>query len=137
MGNPRGSMRLPVALIWALFAGLLVTVLVAMIFAAFISAETLDASGANMGAMAGLLLGAATASMVAAGKVSGMRLPMCMAGAGVYLLGLFICAAILFDGVRSGIGVSVLMVLGSGLAVSLLGMRKGKRVHHKLPKVRK
>lgn len=136
MGYKKGQMQLPAALLLALTVGLAVTLAAAVITASLISAETVTPEAVNVGSMAGLLLGSAAAALTAARKVGKLRLPMCMAGAAVYFLGLLCCAALLFDGVKDGVGAAALVVLAGGLVVSLLGLKGEKRPKHKLPKIR-
>ena len=136
MKNHKDSMRLPLVLILAMLAGMFVTLIVLVIVAFLISSEKMAPTGANIGVTVSVLLGAMVTSAITAGKTGRMRIIMSIAGAAVYLVMLFCLAAILFDGAKNGIGATVLTVLGSAMAVCLLGIKGKKRNGHRLPKMR-
>ena len=128
-------LKIPSALLLGLAVGLTVTGLVAAVTAFLIAGENIQEDGMGVAAMAAILLGALAAALVTVGKVKEMRLVMCLAAGAVYLLGLICCAAILFDGVKGGIGASAAVTFGGSLAVFLIGLNKGKRPKYKVPKL--
>ena len=134
MGKNRHQRVIPAALLTAMLPGLLITVLAAVITASLISAEILDHGAANIGAMLALLMGSFTAAAFAGGKTEKMRLILCMSGALAYLLIILSLGATVFDGVKSDVGVSALLITGGGITAFLLGAKGKKRHKYKLPK---
>lgn len=136
MSRKEGAAKIPAALALGLTVGMVITVIGAVITASLIQAQTVGDDAAGIAAMVTILFGAAGASLAAAGKVPQMRFAMCLAGGGIYLLGLLCSAAILFDGVKTGVVPSVAVILAGSLAVCLLGMKGSRRPKYKVPKLR-
>lgn len=136
MGRKYQNMKLPSSLIKGMIAGLITTLFVAVIVASLICVEAIGEETVDLGVMAATIIGSLICGLVAAGKTEKMRLVMCMAGCVAYYLVLLCCAAILFDGIKSGVGLGALLCVGGGLTAALLGAKKEKRSHYKLPKTR-
>lgn len=136
MSRREGAAKIPVALLLGLAVGLAVTLIGAVITASLIQSRSIDEDATGLAAMVIILLGAAAASLVTAGKVPQMRLVMCLGGGGIYLLGLLCCAAVLFDGVKAGVLPSLPVIAAGSLAVYLLGMKGSRKPKYKVPKLR-
>lgn len=134
MAYKKPGRGLPLMLIWSALVGIVVTIAIALVAAFLISAEMVEPAVENTVAMLGLLIGAATAALIAAGQTTDKRIIICMAGAAAYFLALVSMAAMLFDGVGGGVGVSALLVFSAGFAVALLGLKRGKRPKYRMPK---
>ena len=136
MLRKEGTGKIPAALAFAVVAGLAVTVIGAVISASLIHAQTISEGAAGIAAMITILFGAMISSVVAAGKVPGMRFIMCLAGGAAYFLALVCCAAIVFDGVKAGSIPSLAVAAAGSMVVYLLGMRGGRKPKYKVPKLR-
>lgn len=136
MLHKESRLKIPSALIMGLVSGVAVSILVAILIAILINAGNIQEGVLDVAAMVAILLGAMTAALVTVGKVKEKRFVMCIAAGAVYLLGLMMIAAVLFDGVKGGIGASAAVVFGGVLAVFLMGMNRGKRPKYKMPKLR-
>lgn len=136
MIRKEGTGKIPTALVFAIVAGLAVTVLGTVIAASLIHAQTIGEDAAGVAAMITILFGAMISSVVAAEKVREMRFVMCLSGGVVYYLTLICCAAIVFDGVKSGIFASLAVAAAGSMVVYLLGMKGGRKPKYKVPKLR-
>lgn len=125
------KMKIPLALLFGMGMGLLVSVIVAMLAAGLIAGEKLQETATGWMAMLSLFLGSLTAAVTTVGKVQQMRFAMCISAGASYLVGLFIVSVILFDGVKGGLGASVAVILGGALAAFLVS-----REHKRKPKYR-
>lgn len=136
MGYRKGNMGIVSALLGALFVGMLVTMVTAMVMAALVSSQTVQYTAMNIGALAALLFGSIASSLAAAKRIGRQRLFMSVAGAGVYFLALLCGGVLLFDGVKSGVGVTALIVFAGALCVTFLGAKGEKRQKYKRPRMR-
>lgn len=136
MPGKEGAGKIPAALLCGLITGLVVTAVGAMVAATLVNANTIDQTMIGYAAMVIILLGGAAAAFAAVLKLPQMRFVMCLSGALVYLLGLICCAAILFDGVKTGLFPAILVTVAGGMAVYLLGLKRSRRTKYRLPKVR-
>ena len=130
------KLKIVLALLQGLLWGLAVTVLVAMIAAGLLSAEKIAEGNMGMVSTLAILLGSATTALITVSKAKQMRFVMCLVAGVVYLLGISGCAAILFDGIKGGLGATTVVILGGVLSVYLLGMKQGKQQKYRVPKVR-
>lgn len=123
------SMPMGLAMGGALSMG--VTVLLAMITAKLADTGTVGEEYIGYAAVIILLLSSALGAWLAAAKIKRQRLVVCIAS-GVIYYGLLVClTAVFFGGTYVGMGVTALVVAGSNLTVSLLGMGQGRgRKHH-------
>ena len=130
------KLKIVLALLQGLLWGLAATVLVAMIAAGLLSAEKIAEGNMGMVSTLAILLGSATTALITVSKAKQMRFVMCLVAGVVYLLGISGCAAILFDGIKGGLGATTVVILGGVLSVYLLGMKQGKQQKYRVPKVR-
>ncbi len=128
--------KIPIALLWGLGSGLGVSVALAMIGAALIAAEKMGETAVGWMAMLAVFLGSATTALVLTGRVKEKRFVMCMLGAAAYLVGLFCMSAVMFDGVKGGVGATAVLVLGGALVTFLLGKERQRKPKYKSPKQR-
>ena len=122
-------------LLMSLVVGIAITVISIMLIATLISGEHTGESANNIMISITLFFSAAIAALTAVGKTKLQRLPACLAGAGTYFLGLILCGAMVFDGIKSNIGATLLVSAGGGLCMALLGRNKIKKGKYKLPKL--
>ncbi len=136
MVKREGNGKIPAALVLALATGLLVTVMGAAVTAWLIQGQTVGEEAAGIGGMVTVLLAAAASAAVAVLKVPNLRLIMCLAGGGIYLLGLLCCGALLFDGVKGGVLATAAVIAAGCMLIFLVGMRGGRKAKYKVPKLR-
>lgn len=128
------SVRIVITLSLASVIGFAVSLLIAGIGAYLIEAETLGVQAESGIVGVALLLGSSTAAIITVKREQGTRIILCLTGAVCYYLVLLCCGALVFDGIRSGIGMTALVVLCGALAVWLLGMKREKKAKYRLPK---
>lgn len=127
--------KIVVTLLIASLLGLAVSLLVAAVGGYLVEAETVGQSAENGFVVTALLLGSLAAAMVAVKKGQGARIVLSLAGAGTYFLLLLCCGALVFDGIRSGVGMTALVVLCAGLVVWIFGLKGNKKTKYRLPKL--
>lgn len=119
------SMAGGLAIGWGVSA--LITLLGAMITAYLLSAEMLQMSAAGYGAMIILLAASAAGAALSFRCIRRQRLVVCLVSGVIYYLSLLAMTALFFGGQYEGIGVTGLVVLGSSLAVGLMGLKGNSR----------
>lgn len=72
-----------------------------------------------------LLLASLVGALTAAGKIKRQRLVMCLASGLCYFLSLIAVTALFFGGQYSGVGVSLLLIMGAAFSAAFL--KKGER----------
>lgn len=127
--------KIVVTLLIASLLGLAVSLLVAAVGGYLVEAETVGQSAENGFVVTALLLGSLAAAMVAVKKGQGARIVLSLAGAGTYFLLLLCCGALVFDGIRSGVGMTALVVLCAALVVWIFGLKGNKKTKYRLPKL--
>lgn len=128
--------KLVITLMLGLLTGLAVSMIVALIGSFLIETEKIGEDAGDWIAVLALLFGSLTSSLIAVKRSDGPRIAMSLAGAGAYYLSLLCCGATLFDGIKSGVVVTGLLVFGAGLIVCLLGLKGNKKSKYKVPKLR-
>ena len=131
-----GAGKILIALALGLLLGMLVTLTGAAVTAFLISAQKIPVDGIGDAAMLTILLASATAALIVSAKAQGLRIVMCLAGGGVYFLGLLCCGAVLFDGVRGGVFPSFAVTMCGSILIWLLGVKGGRKQKYKVPKMR-
>ena len=108
---------------------LVLTLAGALVITWMVDGEILDQTNIGYGIMLVLLASSAVGAWSAVALVKRQRLPVTMAAGGLYLLWLLGIATLCFGGNYQGIVPTALMVLGSSLAVALIGNgKKGNRI---------
>lgn len=136
MGYKRPQSQLFTALMLGLAGGISVTLIMGMISATLLASERIEMGSMDICAMASLLLGSAASSAIALGRVKKMRLPVSAAAGITYFAGLLSCGALMFDGVKGGVGVSLLVALAGAITVSFLWKGERKRTKIRSRKLR-
>jgi hypothetical protein len=136
MADQRSVKKMVMRLLVALILSLMVTAFVAGIGSYLIATEGLAESGESLICVIALLLSSVAASVVMVSGGNGTRILLCLAGSGVYYGGLLCCGALVFDGVKQGMGIHALVVAFGAIVVWLLGLRGGKKRPYKVPKIR-
>ena len=121
-------------LLISLAMGMAVMIIGTMITAALISGEYVSESGANIGTAISLFLGAVAAAIFAAATTDKNRIWMYFAGGGAFFLGLLCCGALVFDGVRGSVLMTLMVVAGASLCGALLRVKRGKKMKYRMPK---
>ncbi len=127
--------KLVVTFVMSLLIGLAVSMIAALIGSFLIEAEKIGEEAEDWIATLALLAGSLASSLTAAKRGEGPRIIMSLSGAAAFYLGLLCCGAILFDGIKGGVGVTALLVFGGGLVIWLLGLRGNKKQKYKVPKL--
>ena len=136
MVRKEGSAKIPAAAGLGLLLGMIITLIGALITAWLIQAQKIGEDTVGLAAMVIILLGASASTAVTAGKGSSARFLMCLAGGGIYFLGLLCCGAMLFEGVKAGVVPTACVAAAGSMLVYLLGTKRGRRTNYKVPKVR-
>ena len=136
MKNTKFNPKIMITLLIAGIIGFSVSLLVSAIGGYLIDAETVGEGSENAFVALALLMGGLSAAIIAIKRGQSNRLAMSLGGAGAYFLVLLCCSVLAFDGIRSGVGVTVLMVLGSALIVWIFGLKGNKKAKYRLPKLR-
>lgn len=136
MGKKKGTAKISAALGLGLMSGLIVTIIGALITAWLIQGQVIGEDTTGLVAMVIILLSAAVAAAVTAGKGTNARLLMCFAGGGVYFLALLCIAAMVFDGIRGGVIPSACITAAGSILVYLLGMKSGRNRKYRVPRIR-
>lgn len=131
----KGS-HLLISLIVAMLVGLIMTVAVAAIGTYLISSEKVSENAVDTIAVLSILLSSLTASFIVIGREQGTRLVSSFLGGAIYFLGLMAVAALAYDGVSTGVGITVLLVLCGSATAWLMGFGKGKKQKIRVPKLR-
>lgn len=137
MVKHEGAKRILGILLSGLVVGMLITVVGALITTWFVNAQIITEDSVGLASMVIILLSGMLTAAVTAGKGSPMRFLMCLAGGGIYMVGLLCIAAILFDGVKSGVIPTAFIAISGSIAVYLLGIKGGRRTKYKVPKIRR
>lgn len=116
---------------WCLAAGLLLSGLLTLTGAALcarlISREVLQEESMGYCAAAILIVSGGAGEWLACRKAQHRRMVVSMLSAFCYLALLLCCTALFFGGQYDGIGVTALIIFGTGCAVGLLGLKKKHR----------
>lgn len=136
MNRKDNGIKILVVLLASAGAGLLVSSLLAMVCAGLIASEKLQENAGGWVAMLALFLGSFVGASIAIGKLKKLRFAMSMATAAVYFLSLFCISAVLFDGVKSGVWPSLLLILTGGITAFLISMARPGTAKYRLPKQR-
>ena len=111
--------------------------LLAAVFAALISVETINPDWAGYCALVVLLLSAMLGAGAAVRSTAEKRLYLSLAAGGVYFLVLLAMAALFFGGQYSGVGVSAFVVFSGSVLAVLMGQGSGKRSKSRRSKKRR
>lgn len=124
------------AYIVSLALGLAVSAGVAVVFAALVSSQQLPEECLGYGGLLAVLLGAGSAALISGSKIRTLRIPVCVGGGTVFLLGLLLMGWLLFGRIGGGFLPTAGLCLGGGLAVGLLGRKGNGKPKYKVPKMR-
>ena len=120
---------LPVGAFQGALYGFAWTLLAAAVLAWLIQKEVIREEGIGYGSMVILLTSSALGARIGCSKVRRQKLLTCLCSGGMYFLLLLSMTALFFGGQYTGIGVTVLLVMGGCAAAWLLEMefenRKG------------
>ena len=124
--------RLPIAMTIGLAVGLATVLLVTAIGASLITSEKLPENGVDWISTVALLFGSAVSAATAAGKMRRNGLVICLGGSLTLYVALCCMSAVLFDGLKSGVGITALVMLIGGVVVWLvcLGKQKKRKYTH-------
>lgn len=132
------KVSIPVGLGLGWLAGVLVTLMAAVIATSLIAGEHAGEGVANTAAVAAVLCASFVGAMVAGGKIGNRRLLMCLASGGIYFVTLLCCNALFFDGSYQGLLAAALTIIGSSMVAGLMGIRqKRQKNRHGRVKVRR
>ena len=127
--------KLAVTLLMASMTGFIVTLGAAAIGSFLMAGEKVSESAESIIVALALLMGGLMSALFAVKRGQGSRLILSLAGAGGYFLLLLICGAVVFGGIRSGVGITVMMVLGSAFVVWVMGLKGNKNAKYRIPKL--
>lgn len=136
MKNTKFQPKILIALLIAGTIGFSVSLLISAIGSYLIEEEMVEEGAESVIVTLALLMGSISSAIIAVKRGQDNRLAMSLSGAGAYFLMLLCCGALAFGGIDSGVGVTVMMVLGSALIVWIFGLKGNKRVKYRLPKFR-
>lgn len=135
MTGKRINGKIVVTLLIAALIGFTVSILTAALGSYLVEAETLEVDAENGIVVIALLLGSLVSALISVKQGQGTRLVMSLAGAGSYFLVLLCCGVLIFDGIRDGIAMTGLVVLGAAFVVWILGIKGDKKAKYRLPKL--
>lgn len=121
-------------LILAALSGFCASLGIAAVGSVLVSGEKIGESAEPIIVVIALLMGSLISALMTTKQVQGSRIIMSLTGAGSYFLVLLCCGALVFDGIRSGVGISLLMALCSALVVWIMGPKGSKKAKYRLPK---
>lgn len=111
--------------------GLLVTVSAAAILTQIILSGAMSERMTGVGAYLILPMAAALDALVAASMIKRRWAQVCLGAGGLYFLTLLGISALLFGGQYQGVGISLLLIMGSSAAVGMLGSKREKHTSGK------
>lgn len=123
------------ALLFSALTGFIASLAVAAVGSYLVASEKVGESAVTIIVVIALLLGSLVSAFMAMKRGQGSRLVMSLAGAGGYLLVLLCCGALVFDGIRGGVGMTALMALCGAFAVWIMGLKGSKKSKYRLPKL--
>ena len=127
--------KMVTTLLLAALTGFVVSLGTAAVGSFLVAGEKVGESAESIIVVIALLMGSLVSALMAVKRGQGSRIVMSLAGAGGYLLMLLCCGALVFDGIRSGVGMTVLMVLCSAFVVWIMGLKGSKKSKYRLPKL--
>ena len=107
---------------------LFVTLILTALGADLINRGTVSASVMDGLALGILIMSTIIGTLLAVGMTGNQRLAVGVGAGVVYFVTLLGCSAMLFDGAYSGVGVTVLVILGGSLGAVLLSVNIGRNV---------
>lgn len=134
--NGRASVLTQIILGW--LVAYIVTLIMAIIGAIFVSAERIGQESEGILATVTILASIVAGALVALKNQNERRIVICLISAAVYFVSLLCTNLLFFSGQFQSIGVSALLIFGAAIAVSLLGFKRNtrKRSPVKLPRLR-
>ena len=118
-------------ILWGAACTMIITFLLSIALAWFLSAEYMSAENIGYGILVGTLVSSVAGCAVGCAISQQKRLIVC-AGIGVsYFLLLISVTALLFDGMYQSMGVTALLILGSALATALVPGREKKMTYRR------
>lgn len=129
--NRNGSLVKSVAV--GLACAIAATLALTWLFAWLMQAEKIGEGQAGLCVAAILMIASSLGAMVAAGAAGRDRLLSCALSGLCYLIVLLSTNALFFGGQYAGVGVTVLLIMGTSLAAALLGLF-GKKHKYKIGK---
>ena len=127
--------KMVTTLLLAALTGFVVSLGTAAVGSFLVAGEKVGESAESIIVVIALLMGSLVSALMAVKRGQGSRIVMSLAGAGGYLLMLLCCGALVFDGIRSGVGMTVLMVLCGAFVVWIMGLKGSKKSKYRLPKL--
>ncbi len=123
------------ALLIAALTGFVASLAIAAVGSYLVAGETVGESAETLIVVLALLAGSLVSAFMAVKRGQGSRMVMSLAGAGGYLLVLLCCGALVFDGIRGGVGMTALMALSGAFVVWIMGLKGSKKSKYRLPKL--
>ena len=127
--------KMVTTLLLAALTGFVVSLGTAAVGSFLVAGEKVGESAESIIVVIALLMGSLVSALMAVKRGQGSRIVMSLAGAGGYLLMLLCCGALVFDGIHSGVGMTVLMVLCGAFVVWIMGLKGSKKSKYRLPKL--
>ncbi len=127
--------KMVTTLLLAALTGFVVSLGTAAVGSFLVAGEKVGESAESIIVVIALLMGSLVSALMAVKRGQGSRIVMSLAGACGYLLILLCCGALVFDGIRSGVGMTVLMVLCGAFMVWIIGLKGSKKSKYRLPKL--
>ena len=124
-----------IALLIAALTGFVASLTTAVVGSYLIAGETVGESAETIIVVLALLIGCLVSAFMAVKRGQGSRMVMSLAGAGGYLLVLLCCGALVFDGIRGGVGMTALLTLCGAFVVWIMGLKGSKKSKYRLPKL--
>lgn len=138
MANQKKEIRssLPMGILAGWAVAIVMTAVISAITASVISGERAGEEILGTAAVAAVICSAVIGSFVSKGLASEKKMVACIGCAIAYLATLLGVHAIFFEGEYHGVAAATLVILGSGLAVAMIGMgyKPKTKAHHKRTK---
>ena len=116
-------------------AGIVIGIGISMIVAAMVAGEQIEESAMLYGAWVATVLGAIASALTGRLLGSEHRLWVSIGAGAVFFLCLLCCTALFFGGQYHGVCIGGVLILGSALAIGLIGNKKQStryRMKHKI-----